>query len=94
MGNIARDSGQHAWEPVKRYEAGIGSPVGSARDRIAVPCRRSTSRGPVRTTTALGKHPRPRQAAPPDPEQGRAGSLHPEGYCRVDQTWTEREVSS
>jgi hypothetical protein len=30
-----------------------------------------------------------RWTAPEDREQGRAGSLHPEGQCFVDQTWTE-----
>jgi hypothetical protein len=34
MGDIARDSGQHAREPVKGYEARVGPPLGSARGRI------------------------------------------------------------
>jgi len=46
MGDIARDSGQHAREPVKGYETRVGSPLGSACSRIAVPSRRTTSRGP------------------------------------------------
>ena len=30
-------------------------------------------------------------AAPFDHDQGRAGSLHPEGQCSVDQMWTARQ---
>jgi hypothetical protein len=41
---------------------------------------------PIRTTAALGKHPRTRQAAPPDPEQGGARGLHPDGYLRAAQS--------
>jgi len=40
-------------------------------------------------TAVLGCHPHTHQAALFDHEQGRAHSLHPEGQCSVDQTWTE-----
>jgi hypothetical protein len=49
---------------------------------------------PMRATSALGKHPHTHWTAPSNSNQGRAGSLHPEGQCSVDQTWTEREVYS
>lgn len=49
---------------------------------------------PRRAIAALGRHPHTHWAAPSDSDQGRAGGLHPEGQCSVDQTWTEREVYS
>jgi len=49
---------------------------------------------PVRATAVMSSHPRMRHAAQFNCEQGRAGSLHPEGQCSVDQTWTERQVCS
>ena len=49
---------------------------------------------PMRATAVLGRRAHTRWAAPADHEQVRAGSLHPEGRCSVDQTWTEREVCS
>jgi hypothetical protein len=48
----------------------------------------------MRATAALVRRPQTSYAAPFGYEQGRAGSLHPEGQCSADQTWTEREVYS
>jgi hypothetical protein len=47
---------------------------------------------PVRATATMDGHQHTHQAAPFGRDQGRAGSLHPEGQCSVDQTWTERQV--
>ena len=49
---------------------------------------------PMRTTATLDRHQHAHWAAPFDHDQDRAHSLHPEGQCSVDQTWTEREVCS
>jgi len=48
----------------------------------------------MRATAALVRRPQTSYAAPLGHEQGRAGSLHPEGRCSADQTWTGREVYS
>ena len=47
---------------------------------------------PRRATPVLGRHPRTHYAALFDHEQGRAGSLHPDGRSSGGQTWTMRQV--
>ncbi len=49
---------------------------------------------PRRATAIFSSRPHTHQAAMFGREQERAVSLHPEGQCSVDQTWTEREVCS
>jgi hypothetical protein len=43
----------------------------------------SEVRQPMLATAVLGKRPRTRWAAPSEREQGRAGSLHPDGLLRA-----------
>ena len=61
----------------------------STDQTVAVVPYSSGVQQPMRATAVLGRCPQMRWTAPEDREQGRAGSLHPEGQCFVDQTWTE-----
>jgi hypothetical protein len=47
---------------------------------------------PAHTTAAPGKHPRTRQAASSDPEQGRARSLHPGGQTALARFWPRNDA--
>jgi hypothetical protein len=49
---------------------------------------------PMRATAVLGRHPRTHYATPFDHEQGRAGSLHPEGHAATNHLGWIRSASS
>jgi hypothetical protein len=49
---------------------------------------------PAHAMAILGSRPHPCQTASFGREQGRVSSLHPEGQCSVNETWTEHEVCS